>query len=160
MHDLFRHLGSLILPVIVLVIIPWIIEPDFTFRSGWWLTGGLLFIISGLIIIALTIRMFIRIGKGTLAPWDPTKKLVTQSLYAHVRSPMILGVLTVLIGEAILFKSAAITYWALLFFLINHIYFIISEEPGLENRFGEEYAEYKENVPRWIPRIKPWKSEQ
>jgi len=120
MYDLFRHLGSLILPVTVLVIIPWIIEPEFTIHEGWWFVGGLLFIISGLIIIVLTIRMFIRIGKGTLAPWDPTKKLVTQSLYAHVRNPMILGVLTVLIGEAILFKSAAITYWALLFFLINY----------------------------------------
>jgi len=159
MKGLFRHLTSLILPFTVIVIIPWLIEPNLTISSGWWFAGGLIFMISGVMIITLTIRMFIRIGNGTLAPWDPTRNLVTQSLYGHVRNPMILGVLTVLIGEAILFRSAAITYWALLFFLINHIYFIISEEPGLEERFGKEYAEYKENVPRWFPRIKPWRPE-
>lgn len=159
MKDLLRHLTSLILPVTVIIIIPWLIEPNLTISSGWWFASGLIFILTGLMIIIFTIRMFIRIGNGTLAPWDPTRNLVTQSLYGHVRNPMILGVLTMLIGEAIFFKSAAITYWALLFLLINHIYFIISEEPGLEERFGEEYAEYKENVPRWIPRIKPWSPE-
>jgi protein-S-isoprenylcysteine O-methyltransferase Ste14 len=45
---------------------------------------------------------------------------------------------------------------AFLFFAINHVYFILSEEPGLEKRFGQEYLEYKKNVPRWIPRLKPW----
>ena len=34
---------------------------------------------------------------------------------------------------------------------------ITSEEPGLEKRFGAEYVEYKRNVPRWIPRLKPWR---
>jgi protein-S-isoprenylcysteine O-methyltransferase Ste14 len=47
--------------------------------------------------------------------------------------------------------------WAILVFIINTVYFIFSEEPGLQKRFGEEYVEYKKNVPRWIPRLKPWK---
>jgi len=69
---------------------------------------------------------------------------------------MILGVLFVLCGESILFTSSSIGIWAVLFFIINTVYFIFSEEPGLEKRFGMEYVEYKMHVPRWIPRIKPW----
>ncbi len=69
---------------------------------------------------------------------------------------MILGVFTVLVGEAIIFTSLSIGIWAIAFFIINTVYFIISEEPGLVQRFGTEYTEYKKNVPRWIPRMKPW----
>jgi protein-S-isoprenylcysteine O-methyltransferase Ste14 len=46
--------------------------------------------------------------------------------------------------------------WFLLAFGVNHVYFITSEEPGLYKRFGDEYLEYKKNVPRWIPRLTPW----
>lgn len=114
-----------------------------------------LFIISiGLYVIIVTISTFIRIGKGTLAPWSPTKKLITGGIYGHVRNPMILGVLTVLIGEAIAILSINIFLWALIFFIINNIFFVLYEEPNLEKKFGNEYLEYKRNVPRWIPRFK------
>jgi protein-S-isoprenylcysteine O-methyltransferase Ste14 len=43
--------------------------------------------------------------------------------------------------------------WAVVFITINHIYFIFSEEPGLEKRFGEPYRLYKSSVPRWLPRL-------
>src|SRR5262249_42817638 len=36
------------------------------------------------------------------------------------------------------------------------IFRILSEEPGLERRLGDSFRRYKENVPRWIPRSKPW----
>ncbi len=75
----------------------------------------------------------------------------------YVRNPMILGVLIVLIGEAILFTSLSIGIWALAFLVINTGYFIFSEEPGLERKFGKEYVEYKANVPRWIPKTKAWR---
>jgi protein-S-isoprenylcysteine O-methyltransferase Ste14 len=70
---------------------------------------------------------------------------------------MILSVIIMVIGEAMLFESFWIALLAILFFVINTIYFIFSEEPGLEKRFGAEYSEYKKNVPRWVPRLRPWK---
>jgi protein-S-isoprenylcysteine O-methyltransferase Ste14 len=69
---------------------------------------------------------------------------------------MILGVLLVLCGESILFRSYRIAIWLVVFSIINHVYFLLSEEPGLIKRLGREYVEYKKNVPRWIPRLKPW----
>jgi protein-S-isoprenylcysteine O-methyltransferase Ste14 len=104
----------------------------------------------------ITISIFIRIGKGTLAPWSPTKKLVITGIYRYVRNPMIIGVLIVLIGESISILSLKILIWALIFFIINNIYFLFYEEPDLEKRFGNDYKEYKKNVPRWIPRFKPY----
>ena len=69
---------------------------------------------------------------------------------------MISGVLFNLLGEALLFGSPAIGLWFALFFLGNAIYIPLSEEPGLERRFGDAYRSYKAAVPRWIPRLTPW----
>ncbi|HVO73616.1 MAG TPA: isoprenylcysteine carboxylmethyltransferase family protein [Ignavibacteriaceae bacterium] len=151
-----KQLFSFILPVTALIIIPILVERNFKPRYMFTTGPGLLLIFAGLILMALTISSFIKIGKGTLAPWSPTKKLVTKGLYAHVRNPMILGVLIILLGESIMFLSVNILAWAVIFFLINNIYFSVSEEPGLEKRFGDEYLNYKKNVPRWIPRLKPF----
>lgn len=106
--------------------------------------------------MTMTISLFIKIGKGTLAPWSPTRKLVIRGMYGHVRNPMIIGVLIVLIGESIAILSLNIFIWTVIFFIINNLYFVIYEEPNLEKRFGDEYQEYKKNVPRWIPRLKPF----
>jgi protein-S-isoprenylcysteine O-methyltransferase Ste14 len=43
------------------------------------------------------------------------------------------------------------------FFIGNAIYFPLIEEKGLEKRFGDEYRDYKANVPRWIPRLRAWR---
>jgi protein-S-isoprenylcysteine O-methyltransferase Ste14 len=103
-----------------------------------------------------TVRLFAREGEGTLAPWDPTRKLVAHGPYRHVRNPMITGVLLVLLGEAALLGSLGVLAWAAFFFTINAIWFPLVEEPGLVRRFGADYEEYRRNVPRWVPRRTPW----
>jgi protein-S-isoprenylcysteine O-methyltransferase Ste14 len=75
---------------------PWAVLPVVT---------GLALIAAGLALWTWTVRLFDRIGKGTLAPWDPTRHLVVEGPYAHVRNPMITAVLAVLLGEAALFGS-------------------------------------------------------
>ena len=156
MKSILKQLFSLILPVTVLIVIPWSIDQHPVLASGLPLVAALLISAVGLFVIAQTILTFIRIGRGTLAPWSPTRKLIVGGMYAYVRNPMILGVVTVLIGESLVLLSLPILIWAILVFVINTVYFIFSEEPGLEKRFGAEYREYKKNVPRWIPRWKPW----
>lgn len=99
---------------------------------------------------------FSEIGKGTLAPWSPTKKLVIAGMYRYVRNPMTWGVLLVIVGESIYFLSPHLLLWFLLFFVGNHIYLIKSEESDFVARFGDEYLEYMQNVPRWIPCRTPW----
>ena len=92
--------------------------------------------------------MFARIGDGTLAPWDPTHKMVVQGVYRHVRNPMISGVFCVLLGEAVLFGSLVVFGWFVLFLLANLLYIPGLEERDLEKRFWEAYRQYKRNVSR------------
>lgn len=157
MKNILNQIASFILPVTVLIIVPLLIEKNIYIRFTLISIPGTIIIYTGFYMMILSISTFIRIGKGTLAPWSPTKKLVIGGMYAYVRNPMIIGVLTVLIGESLILTSINIFIWAVIFFVINNIYFLLYEEPNLEKKFGEEYREYKKNVPRWIPRLKPFK---
>lgn len=161
------HASSYLLPFSVMILVPWIlmwITADTTL--GWslsWsfdlliLLTGFTILVTGVILMAACIRLFNSIGKGTLAPWAPPQKLVVVGVYRYMRIPMITGVLFGLLGESIILSNYAVFLWFLISFLGNHIYFIRSEEPGLLKRFGQEYVEYFDNVPRWLPRRTPWK---
>jgi protein-S-isoprenylcysteine O-methyltransferase Ste14 len=162
-----RHLlSSLLLPFVVVVIIPyWLLTTfaasDTRWGDGsliWWLfrSVGTVSIIVGLVLFSWCVSLFARVGQGTLAPWDPTHNLVAKGPYRFVRNPMIIGVALMLIGQALLWGSWVVGIWACVFVFINHIYFVLSEEPGLEKRFGEGYLDYRANVPRWVPRLRSW----
>ena len=164
---ILRHLLSvLFLPVVMVVVVPyWLMsspgnDPRWTSGSlQEWLgriTGVVLFL-GGFALVSWCARLFATRGKGTLAPWDPPRKLVVDGPYRHVRNPMISGVLAMIAGEALFLGSQRLAWWFAAFLAINTAYFLISEEPGLERRFGKEYIRYKAAVPRWIPRVRPWK---
>ena len=92
MRNIIKQLISFILPFTVLVLVPLYIENDYSIPHILILISGLSIMASGFYLMIMTITKFIRIGKGTLAPWSPTKKLVTGGIYGHVRNPMIIGV--------------------------------------------------------------------
>ena len=117
---------------------------------------GVICICLGLTLMVATIWLFVTVGKGTLAPWAPPQRLVVLGVYRHVRNPMISGVLFVLMGESVLTASLPLFWWFLLFAFVNATYIPLLEEPRLVNRFGEDYLDYKRNVPRWVPRWTPW----
>jgi protein-S-isoprenylcysteine O-methyltransferase Ste14 len=107
-----------------------------------------------------TVRLFLKFGNGTPAPWEPPQKLVIRGPYRHVRNPMITGVLFMLLAEAMLLQSWPLALWMGIFFIINAFYFPLVEEKGLEKRFADDYRRYKANVPRWIPKWRPWHPEK
>jgi protein-S-isoprenylcysteine O-methyltransferase Ste14 len=111
---------------------------------------------TGSVLMYQTIALFATIGKGTLAPWDPPKNLVVNGIYRHVRNPMISGVCFLLLGETLIMGSSSQAIWTLTFWLANVIYLPLVEEPKLDKRFGEDYENYKKNVPRWIPMRTAW----
>jgi protein-S-isoprenylcysteine O-methyltransferase Ste14 len=161
---LLRHLLSIaLLPFLVVVIVPGALLGGYTnsrladhsLLRPLVFAGVALFVV-GFAFFAWCVSLFARVGRGTLAPWDPTRQLVVAGPYRHVRNPMISGVALMLLGEAACSGSRAVGLWAASFLVVNHLYFVLSEEPGLERRFGPEYRTYQANVPRWIPRLRPW----
>jgi len=160
---LLRHLLSIaLLPFVVTVLVPrWLLVGERTDVSPMALLvagriAGVVVYAAGFAMFVWCVLLFARIGRGTLAPWDPTRRLVVMGPYRHVRNPMITAVLTMLGGEALFFHSWSIARWALLVLAINHMYFLVLEEPGLVGRFGEEYERYRAAVPRWVPRLRGW----
>ena len=169
MLTLLRHaLSILLLPFLVVVILPyWLLTTFAANDYRWsesspivWLprSAGIISFICGFVLVSWCITLFASVGRGTLAPWDPTRNLVTVGPYRFVRNPMISGVALMSISQALFWGSWLVSLWALVFVSINHIYFVLIEEPGLAKRFGEKYHVYKANVPRWLPRLRPWLS--
>jgi protein-S-isoprenylcysteine O-methyltransferase Ste14 len=148
-----RHLAAIaILPGTVAVLIPALLLDDAELAPGPLAVVGAALMAAGLGMIAWTVALFAGVGQGTLAPWDPTSRLVVRGPYRYVRNPMISGVLALLLGEAALFGSPAVLAWWATVFAINAVYFVAVEEPGLRDRFGADYEAYAARVPRWLPR--------
>jgi protein-S-isoprenylcysteine O-methyltransferase Ste14 len=91
-------------------------------------------------------------GRGTPAPIDPPKELIARGPYRWVRNPMYLGVLSVVLGEALFFGAPVFVGLAAAGFTFFHLFVVLYEEPTLEASFGEAYARYRRTVPRWLPR--------
>ena len=162
---LIRHLFAIAaLPFVVTVLVPLWLARRYDTRpvlaGGVTHAGlqvaGVALLLAGVTLFASSLRRFAVDGRGTLAPWDPPRTLVVRGPYRYVRNPMISGVAFVLFGEALILGSVAQLWWALIFFAINAVYIPLLEEPMLAARFPESYDEYKRNVPRLVPRLRPW----
>jgi protein-S-isoprenylcysteine O-methyltransferase Ste14 len=87
----------------------------------------------------------------------PPERLVVSGLYRNTRNPMYVSLLALLIGQALLFGSVALLAYAGLAFICTHIFVLAYEEPRLRNSFGAQYDAYCAQVPRWLPRLRPWR---
>lgn len=167
--SLIRHLFAILaLPITAAVIIPvWIARRyAVAYHLPTNLQGvllqflGVAALILGLVLFSASLYGFATQGRGTLAPWDPPRQLVVRGPYRFVRNPMISGVIFILAGEALLLESLPHAVWTVLFILANLIYIPLVEEPGLDARFGEPYRRYRQQVPRFLPRLRPWNPEE
>ena len=147
-------LAFLALPFIVAGVVPFV----FFWRNGRHVPHGLPLIAVGLALLVWCVREFYVAGKGTLAPWDPPRHLVTSGPYRYSRNPMYVGVLTILVGWALSLDirayKAPITY-ALVMAVVFHLRVVLFEERWAAEKFGAGWKEYSSRVSRWLPiRIK------
>ena len=147
-----RAIGPL--PFTATVVVPALIATTTEIDVVWWRVAlGLLPIAAGLTLMYRTITLFARVGEGTLAPWDPPRRLVVEGPYRRWRHPMISGVALVLAGETIALWCTPMAIWLAAFVAVNAIYLPLIEEPRLVRRFGTDYEEYRRRVPRFLPRL-------
>ncbi len=139
---------------------PWVI-------SGWQLHdwGGPAWVIvpiawltiaTGAAFLLYAFALF-AVHRGTPAPVAPTQTLVVIGVYRFVRNPMYLAVLAIILGQPVLFGSV----WLLLYagFVLAAVVAFVKgyEEPTLTRTYGDEYVDYRRNVPGWWPRLTPWR---
>ena len=134
-------LAAFILPPVLAFIDPWRKEV---------LPPGSFLMVLGIVLLFWCVRDFSVSGKGTLAPWDPPRKLVVVGLYRHVRNPMYLGVLTLIVGWAVLLTSPLIIGYALVLAVGFHLRVLTHEERWLARQFGNESR--SERIPRSLLR--------
>jgi protein-S-isoprenylcysteine O-methyltransferase Ste14 len=118
---------------------------------------GALLIVGGGMLYASSVYQIATRRDAPLAPWDPPRRLVLNGPYRFVRNPINSGVIFILFGEALALRSLAHLLWAFAFLLFSLVYVPVLDEPQLEARFGDAYRRYRRNVPRFFPRLRPWK---
>ena len=142
-------------------LIPWLIS-----RWRWYDWGSAAGIVVPVAWIAICIGeafllhafVLFALHRGTPAPVAPTETLVVTGVYRFVRNPMYLAVLTIILGQALLFGSYWLVFYAVIVLTAVVAFVKGYEEPTLTQTYGEQYLEYRRNVPAWRPRLTPWRA--
>ena len=138
-------------PAPIVFILLYLAEPRFPFL---WIGFGSVFIGEYIRFYAVRYAGGITRTRKVGAP-----SLCTSGPYAHTRNPLYLGNMVIYMG--VTFIAGGVFMWelfglVLIFFAIQYAMIISLEEETLADLFGIEYDIYKNNVPRFIPRISPW----
>ncbi len=146
-------------PGMVAGVIPYCIG-GWQMRDGtpWWLQafGAVLAGLGGIGLLDSFAR-FAREGLGTPAPVYPTERLVVSGLYRYARNPMYSGVVSAILGQALVLGNVRLLLYGLGVWAVFHLFVLLYEEPELRSRYGAEYGRYRAAVPRWIPRTRAWR---
>ena len=166
MSKITAILGSalffLVAPAMLAGVIPWLIthwefRPPFLAAEATRLAGVAL-IVAGVPGVLDSFARFALEGLGTPAPIAPPRNLVVNGLYRYVRNPIYVAVVAVILGQGVLFADTRLLWYGALLWLFFHVWVVMIEEPTLRQSFGAEYESYRANVPRWLPRLTPWRA--
>lgn len=115
--------------------------------------GGVAFLTAGSLLSGWCVVLF-RKARGVPVPVNPPRELIVSGPYAWVRNPMLTGVFGMLFGLGLLVHSPGIALiWTPAYVLVQLVELKWIEEPDLALRFGSAYAEYRSQVPMFIPRL-------
>jgi protein-S-isoprenylcysteine O-methyltransferase Ste14 len=144
----------LLIPLLTLAILPYLfvhyslaVWPE---AAGVWQMIALVLLLLGLFLIFWVSFAHARHGKSTPVLFSVPKKFVAVGPYTFSRNPMYVGMLVVLVGEALLLQAPWMLVFTALIFIIFHLYVKFEEEPLMIQRFGASYQEYMKKVPRWL----------
>jgi protein-S-isoprenylcysteine O-methyltransferase Ste14 len=169
---LYEYMGRKMLPVVgsavflviapgcVAGLVPWWIS-RWRFEAAFFplpflrIVGGILIALGSIGLLDSFARFALQ-GVGTPAPVLPTRRLVVTGLYRYVRNPMYVAVVSLIIGQALIFENANLLEYGGLIGLLFHLFVLFYEEPTLRASFGSEYRSFCAEVPRWIPLLTPW----
>lgn len=164
MNRVIASIGSIIFllvaPGVFAGVIPWWfsqwrVNPS-ALDATWLKIIGAALVAFGLLLLLDSFARFALQGIGTPAPVLPTRYLVVTGAYRHVRNPIYVAVVALILGQGFLFAREGLLLYGAIMWLAFHLFVIAYEEPTLRSTFGAEYDRFAANVPRWLPRIRPW----
>jgi protein-S-isoprenylcysteine O-methyltransferase Ste14 len=151
----------LIAPGTIAGYFPWSITRWHIGSTGPWSLPlracGALLLLAGVAVLGDSFVRFVAKGLGTPAPPLPTQHLVVSGLYRYVRNPMYVAVASTIFGQVLIFGNLTLLAYGVFVCLCFHLFVIAYEEPSLRARFGNQYTDFCAAVPRWIPRLSPWR---
>lgn len=150
----------LLAPGITGGLIPWLITHWEGDAHRWAQIAGAVVVVVGTALVVAAFVQFVVEGRGTPAPVAPTQELVVGGLYRWVRNPMYVGVAGAIAGQAVMFASPRVAIWLAVFVLAVTSFVVAYEEPTLRRTYGASYDAYAAAVPRWRPRLRPWRPGQ
>jgi protein-S-isoprenylcysteine O-methyltransferase Ste14 len=155
--------AMLLAGVVFLILLPWIIIrvgpaldrllglSGFAIGATNYLIGGLL-VVVGLFFGLWSNYVQLTRGRGTPLPVLPTQELLTQGPYRYCRNPMTFGTILAYLGLGVMAGTVAGILLVLGLATCLVLYLKRMEERELAERFGEDYLQYKREVPFIIPK--------
>lgn len=146
-------------PGIVAGLAPWLLTANYglPLASAAFVIPGAMLVAVGLGVLLHAFARFAVEGSGTPAPVAPTERLVIGGAYRHVRNPMYVAVLAIILGQALIFAHGPLVAYAAAIGTAMAAFVHFYEEPVLARRYGAQYQAYRNNVPAWLPRLTPWR---
>ncbi len=147
-------------PGVVAGLAPWLLTDRYRVPLSavpGFVPEGFVLAIGAIAILLHAFARFALEGLGTPAPVAPTEKLVVGGIYRHVRNPMYVAVLSIILGQALIFSSWPVVIYGLVAAAAMVCFVKVYEEPTLARRYGAEYEAYRRAVPGWLPRLTPWR---
>jgi protein-S-isoprenylcysteine O-methyltransferase Ste14 len=96
-------------------------------------------------------------GRGTGFPYDPPERLVKQGIYAHISNPMQLGICLLMLFWGIALMNVWICASSAVAVFLFIVFKDICNGSCAIGTTDKDWAEYQEQVPKWVPRLKAWK---
>jgi protein-S-isoprenylcysteine O-methyltransferase Ste14 len=103
---------------------------------AWTSLFGILLMVIGAGLVLLCVGVFSVPGRGTPAVFDPPREFVAGGPYHYVRNPLYRGGFSLLLGFGLYSQAVSMLIFALGVMLLIHVFVLLVEEPGLEQRFG------------------------
>lgn len=145
-------LFTVVMPGTFAILVPLLLAADRTTAGGATLWLAFFLFALGIVLYLRSAWDFVVIGKGTPAPIDAPKRLVTEGFYKYTRNPMYVATMAVISGWAILFGAAILVAYGVVVFIVFSLFVKLYEEPRLTREWGNEYTAYRAQVGRWLPR--------
>ena len=155
-----------IIPVTVGLILPYlstyldIFLPEILLSYPQW--AGIPVFLGGFLLAFSSVQLIYSQEQWDKAP-SPAgtpKRLVISGPYRYVRNPMLLGMLLIICGEGLYFRSVGILSYLTAFFLFVNFVMVPGEERRLVEHFGGQYLQYKSKIRRWLPTTAPYKNDR